>query len=70
MNHNTKSQALLLSTIALAFGCNAPQQQTEKTTIETASGGLDRSVLPIKEPIRQTYKELDVRNATAPNGLK
>ena len=27
---------------------------------------LDRSTLPIKEPIRQTYKELDVRNVTAP----
>ncbi len=26
----------------------------------------DRSVLPIKEPERATYKELDVRNATAP----
>jgi len=27
---------------------------------------LDRSKLPIHEPKRQTYKELDVRNATAP----
>lgn len=27
---------------------------------------LDRSSLPIKEPIRESYKELDVRNATAP----
>lgn len=27
---------------------------------------FDRSTLPIKEPKRQTYKELDVRNATAP----
>jgi len=27
---------------------------------------LDRSTLPIKEPIRQTYKELDVRNVTPP----
>jgi arylsulfatase A-like enzyme len=27
---------------------------------------LDRSSLPIKEPIRQTYKELDVRNVTPP----
>ncbi len=26
----------------------------------------DRTSLPIKEPARQTYKELDVRNATAP----
>lgn len=27
---------------------------------------IDRSVLPIKEPARKTYTELDVRNATAP----
>ena len=27
---------------------------------------MDRTVLPIKEPKRQTYTELDVRNATAP----
>ncbi len=26
----------------------------------------DRTVLPIKEPVRPTYKELDVRNATPP----
>lgn len=29
-------------------------------------GDLDRTVLPIKEPIRPTYKELDVRNVTPP----
>lgn len=27
---------------------------------------LDRTTLPIKEPTRKTYKELDVRNVTAP----
>lgn len=27
---------------------------------------MDRTALPIKEPVRQTSKELDVRNATAP----
>ena len=27
---------------------------------------LDRSMLPIKEPLRKTYTELDVRNANAP----
>jgi arylsulfatase A-like enzyme len=30
------------------------------------SGGIDRTVLPIPEPKRQTYKELDARNAKAP----
>ena len=27
---------------------------------------MDRTALPIKEPVRQTYKELDARNAKAP----
>jgi arylsulfatase A-like enzyme len=35
--------------------------QAQNTTSE-----FDRSVLPIKEPVRKTYTELDVRNATAP----
>ncbi len=30
------------------------------------AGTLDRTVLPIPEPKRQTYKELDARNAKAP----
>ncbi|MCX6245999.1 MAG: arylsulfatase [Bacteroidetes bacterium] len=33
----------------------------------TAAGKLDRTVLPIKEPARPVYKELDVRNTTAPS---
>jgi arylsulfatase A-like enzyme len=32
----------------------------------SVSDGLDRTVLPIKEPKRPTYTELDARNATAP----
>ena len=36
----------------------APQQQV--------AGNVDRTVLPIPEPRRQTYKELDARNAKAP----
>ncbi|MEK6782432.1 MAG: sulfatase-like hydrolase/transferase [Bacteroidota bacterium] len=31
------------------------------------SGGIDRTSLPIKEPARPIYKELDVRNATPPS---
>ena len=33
---------------------------------KSSGDGFDRTVLPIKEPTRQTYTELDVRNATAP----
>ena len=35
-------------------------------TQEVRSQTMDRTVLPIKEPVRQTYKELDARNAKAP----
>lgn len=33
---------------------------------QNTSSEIDRSVLPIKEPLRKTYTELDVRNATPP----
>ncbi|MEI8047256.1 MAG: arylsulfatase [Bacteroidota bacterium] len=38
------------------------QQAKQETKVDE----FDRTSLPIKEPIRQTYTELDVRNATAP----
>ena len=62
----TKQGALLLSSVALAMGCHAQQQQVAKHSNETATGDLDRSVLPIKEPPRPAYKELDARKATPP----
>jgi arylsulfatase len=43
--------------------------QTKKAEPATATGnidGFDRTSLPIKEPIRQTFKELDARNVTPP----
>jgi len=45
------------------FSCTS--KKADQATI-TADGGMDRTVLPIKEPLRQTFKELDVRNAKAP----
>jgi arylsulfatase A-like enzyme len=59
-----KALLCLAGIVTSAFiitSCTQPQK-----TGSTASDGLDRTVLPIKEPVRQTYKELDVRNATAP----
>jgi len=50
----TKIKSFMLFAIATAFSGTVFGQE------------LDRSSLPIKEPKRQTYKELDVRNATAP----
>lgn len=59
-----KTICLLVAGVAFAYGCRQSQSKTENTTV--APGEFDRSVLPIKEPIRQTYTELDARNASAP----
>ncbi len=48
----------------LAKGCQQPQEKAETTV--AASGGLDRTVLPIKEPNYPPETELDARNAKAP----
>jgi arylsulfatase len=47
----------------LPFSCT--QKKADQQVI-VSEDGLDRTVLPIREPIRQTYKELDARNAVAP----
>jgi arylsulfatase A-like enzyme len=45
--------------------CNN-QKQKENSATAGKDDQLDRTVLPIKEPKRQNYTELDVRNAKAP----
>src|SRR6185369_14237174 len=58
------SSLLLVATVMLASSCT---QNTEPAvTSATASDGLDRTVLPIVEPKRVTYKELDVRSVKPP----
>ena len=49
---------------AMGIGCSAPPQQT--STPGAPAGDIDRTVLPIAEPTRQTYKELDARNTKPP----
>ena len=60
--HLASGMALLLA------ACGTPQQDEQAAPEATAqtTDGLDRSVLPIPEPKRQTYTELDVRDAKAP----
>ncbi|MDO9582001.1 MAG: arylsulfatase [Desulfomicrobium sp.] len=41
-------------------------QQPVVALAQQASDGLDRTVLPIKEPKRETYKEVDASKAVAP----
>jgi len=58
-----KKLILVLFAGTMLFSC-APKQNAESD--KAATTGIDRTVLPIKEPLRQTTKELDVRNATLP----
>jgi arylsulfatase A-like enzyme len=61
MNKNLFGLLMLMGIIA--FSCT--QKKPDKP-VGAAGDGIDRTVLPIKEPTRPLYKELDVRNATAP----
>ena len=62
--HITRMAALMLIAVsALSFSCN---QTGEKTPSGAGSGELDRTILPIPEPKRQSYKELDARNVKPP----
>ena len=56
---------------ALVFtACDNAKTAGSKETASSASesGDMDRSSLPIKEPLRQTYKDLDAANVKAPTG--
>lgn len=59
--------ALFVLLFLVVYGCNMPN---EKTQLSDNPDGIDRTVLPIKEPIPPTSKELDVRNATLPPHFK
>lgn len=58
MKNFKDTMILVLSGFCLFPAALAAQEQSEPV--------LDRTSLPIKEPKRQTYKELDARNAKAP----
>lgn len=59
--------SLALTALALS-ACGTPNepQQPAGSGFQAAAGSLDRSSLPIREPERPIYTELDVRNATPP----
>ena len=65
---NALGLATLLFIMLFSLACNQQKTQPSSTIAEAvvSSGEIDRTVLPIAEPIRKTYSELDVRNATAP----
>ncbi|WP_022947370.1 arylsulfatase [Methylohalobius crimeensis] len=55
--------ALKVLTALVLLGCDQPAVTTSETSQTTV---VDRTVLPIPEPERPFYTELDVRNATPP----
>jgi len=66
---NTRTiRGALGATLSLSamLGCGSPQSSHENPALVAGSGGLDRTVLPIHEPERPTYSELDARNVKAP----
>jgi arylsulfatase A-like enzyme len=54
---------LLMLAGILPYSC---VQEKDKQSAISLEDGMDRTILPIKEPTRPTYKELDARNAAAP----
>jgi arylsulfatase A-like enzyme len=50
--------------VGMWTACTPPKPTSENSP--SAAAGLDREHLPILEPARKTYSELDVRNATPP----
>jgi arylsulfatase A-like enzyme len=63
-NHASYAALGVALTLTAIVGCGGPKQ--EAATAPTAAGEMDRTVLPIQEPKRPTYTELDARNATPP----
>jgi len=57
---------LLVVFALITFGCGQQKPKNETADTRTETGDQDRTVLPIPEPKRQTYKELDARKAKAP----
>ena len=51
---------ILLVVAVLVLGPSSYAAETKSATV------MDRTVLPIQEPKRPVYKELDVRNAKMP----
>jgi len=56
---------LLILGVVLFSCTQAPKTETAPAAT-VAGDGIDRTTLPIKEPVRQTSKELDARNVTPP----
>jgi arylsulfatase len=66
-----KRTIVLFALVSLVFAsCNTPKDDSETSKSSAKTEGIDRSILPIKEPASPTFAELDVRNATMPAQFK
>ena len=61
MNKNLFGLVMLVGILLSSCTQKKPDQP-----VIVSEDGLDRTFLPIREPIRPTYKELDARNVTPP----
>ena len=60
VNANKIKFVLLNVAIMLLFNsCQQSKSNEAKLTSADSADAMDRTMLPIKEPFRQTYKELD-----------
>jgi len=63
--HIMKHLFFIIMLAGALVSCNQKPGTGSAGSEKLTENGLDRTVLPIKEPIRPAYKELDVRNAKA-----
>lgn len=61
-----KNLLLFMAMVGILASCNQKPGAGSGDSKDIAGNEPDRTVLPIREPKRQTYTELDVRNAKAP----
>jgi hypothetical protein len=70
MKSTTKLTSLLIAIVVFfSFSCNQQAKNENATTVTGSSpgaDGLDRTSLPIKEPVYANDTTLDARNAKAP----
>ena len=66
MNVKAQFSWLFAAMAVLTFGCKQPDKNPTPVASQTGTGEMDRTILPIKEPLYAAQTELDARNAKAP----
>lgn len=59
-------RVIFFSGFLALIGCEKGETPETSSTAAVPGDGIDRTSLPIREPARTTYTELDARNATPP----